>query len=89
MKEVIGELLSKNFKMSPDKDELLEKLRFGDLLKLDAPVQLCEYIIDKPKLWKTLHGSIDEYNMENSNKINLFLFDDALEHILKIAICLK
>jgi hypothetical protein len=24
--------------MSPDKDELFEKLRFGDLLKLDAPV---------------------------------------------------
>lgn len=38
MKELIGELLSKNFKMSPDKDELFEKLRFGDLLKLDAPV---------------------------------------------------
>jgi dynein heavy chain len=38
MKELIGELLGKNFKMSPDKDELFEKLRFGDLLKLDAPV---------------------------------------------------
>lgn len=89
MKELIGELLSKNFKMSPDKDELFEKLRFGDLLKLDAPVQLYEYITDKPKLLKTLHGALDEYNMGNSNKMNLVLFDDALEHILKIARCLK
>lgn len=38
MKELIGELMTKNFKMSPDKDELFEKLRFGDLLKLDAPI---------------------------------------------------
>ena len=75
--------------MSPDKDELFEKLRFGDLLKLDAPVQLYEYITDKPKLLKTLHGALDEYNMGNSNKMNLVLFDDALEHILKIARCLK
>jgi hypothetical protein len=34
MKELIGELLKKNFKLSPDKDELFEKLRFGDLLSL-------------------------------------------------------
>lgn len=27
--------------------------------------------------------------MGNSNKMNLVLFDDALEHILKIARCLK
>jgi hypothetical protein len=38
---------------------------------------------------KTLHGALDEYNMGNSNKMNLVLFDDALEHILKIARCLK
>jgi hypothetical protein len=38
MKKLIGELPTKNLKMYPDKDELFEKLRFGDLLKLDAPV---------------------------------------------------
>lgn len=89
MKELIGELLKKNFKLSPDKDELFEKLRFGDLLKLDALVQLCEYITDKPKLLKILHGALNKYNMANSNKMNLVLFDDALKHVLKIAKCLK
>ena len=38
MKELIGVLLTKIFKMSPYKDELNKKLRFGDILKLDANV---------------------------------------------------
>lgn len=38
LKELIIELLGKNFKMSPDRDELFEKLKFGDLLKLDSQV---------------------------------------------------
>jgi dynein heavy chain len=32
------DLISKNFKQAPEKDELFSSLRFGDLLKLDAPV---------------------------------------------------
>lgn len=88
-RDLIVELINKNFKASPDKDELFAKLKFGDLLKLDAPVQLYEYIVDKAKLLKSLHGSLDEYNIGNSNKMNLVLFDDALEHILRISRCLK
>lgn len=88
-KDFVIDLLSKNFKMSPDRDELYDNLRFGDLLKLDSPVQYYEYIGDKAKLLKTLHGALDEYNMSNSSKMNLVLFDDALEHILRIARCLK
>lgn len=83
------ELISKNFKLSPEKDELFEKLRFGDLLKLDAPVPLYEYLSDKNKLLKALHNALDDYNLTNSNKMNLVLFDDALDHLLKIARVLK
>lgn len=36
-KNIIQELLSKNFKMSPDIAELFEKLKFSDILKLDSP----------------------------------------------------
>jgi dynein heavy chain len=36
-KNMISELLSKNFKMSPDITELFDKLKFSDLLKLDSP----------------------------------------------------
>ena len=35
-KNIICELLAKNFKMAPEKEELFEKLKFGDLLKLES-----------------------------------------------------
>lgn len=76
--------------MAPDKEELFGQLKFGDLLKLESS-QNYEYIAptDKPKLIKGLHGSLDDYNMSMSNKMNLVLFDDAIEHILRISRVLK
>lgn len=32
---------------------------------------------------------LEEYNLGNSNKINLVFFDDAIEHILRIARVLR
>lgn len=66
-----------------------EKIMFGDLLKLDAPVKLYEEIKEKSKLLKVLNGMLDEYNLGNSNKMNLVFFDDAIEHILRIARVLR
>lgn len=90
-KQLILDLLSKNFKMSPDADEIFvhNKIMFGDLLKLDSPIQHYECITEKKKLLKVLHGGLDEYNLSNSSKMNLVLFDDAIEHILRIARVLK
>lgn len=88
-KTLIMELLTRNFKFSPEPDDMFVHNRFGDLLKLDSPVQLYECIQDKAKLLKVLHGCLDEYNMGNANKMHLVLFDDALEHILRIARTLK
>ena len=84
----VTELISRNFKMPCD-EEMFNSLRFGDLLKLDSPVQYYEYIADKNKLLKALYGSLDEYNIGSANKMNLVLFDDAVEHTLRIARCLK
>lgn len=85
------ELLNRNFRMSFEHDEIFvnEKIMFGDLLKLDAPVKLYEEIRDKNKLIKVLNGMIDDYNIGNSNKMNLVFFDDAIEHILRIARVLR
>lgn len=44
---------------------------------------------DKPKLLKGLNGSLEEYNSGNSMKMNLVLFNDALEHVLRIGRVLK
>jgi dynein heavy chain len=82
------DLISKNFKMAPEKEELFDILKFGDILKLESSL-LYEYITDKSKLLKALHSSLDEYNLSSSNKMNLVLFDDAVEHVLRICRVLK
>lgn len=89
-KNLCIDLIGKNFKMAPERDELYTNLKFGDILKLESS-QLYEYISpnDRAKLMKGLHGSLDEYNLTMSNKMNLVLFEDAIEHILRISRVLK
>ena len=88
---LIIELISKNFRMNMDHEEVFhrEKIMFGDLLKLDAPIRLYEEIKDRNKFMKVLNGMLDEYNISNSNKMNLVFFEDAIEHILRISRSLK
>ena len=62
---------------------------WGDLLKLDAPVKLYEEIKDRAKLFKVLSNMLDEYNMSNTNKMNLVFFEDCIEHLLRIARVLR
>lgn len=88
---LIMELLTRNFRMQMDHDEIFvkEKIMFGDLLKLEAPIKLYEEIKDKQKLLKVLTGMLEEYNLGSSNKMNLVFFDDAIEHILRISRVLR
>jgi len=88
---LIIELLHRNFRMNTEHDDLFvkDRIMFGDLLKLDAPIKLYEEIKDKNKLLKVLNGMIDDYNVGNSNKMNLVFFDDAIEHMLRIARVLR
>ena len=85
--DLIVELLQRIFRIQFDPAEIFgtDRIKFGDLLKLDAPVVLYEEIKDKAKLFKVLSGQLDEYNETNSNKMNLVFFEDAIEHILRIA----
>ena len=53
-RDLTMDLISKNFKQSPEKEELFSNLRFGDLLKLGGGAPLYEYMSDKPKLLKGL-----------------------------------
>jgi len=64
-KELVLELLAKNFKMAADAQDIFvdNKIMFGNLLKLDSPNPNYENITDKAKLLKVLHGCLDEYNM--------------------------
>lgn len=74
-----------------EKDEMFgsSKVMFGDLLKLEAPVKLYEEIKDPNKLKKVLVDMLDDYNIGNSNKMNLVFFEDAILHILRICRVLR
>ena len=89
--KIIMELIQRNFRLQIDQEEIFvtDKIFFGDLLKLDAPVKLYEEIKDKAKLHKVLQGMLEEYNIGSSNKMNLVFFDDAIEHILRIGRVLR
>jgi dynein heavy chain, axonemal len=88
---LIIELMVRNFRIQMDHDEIFvrEKIMFGNILKLDAPVKYYEEIKDKNKLMKVLTGALDDYNVGNSNKMNLVFFEDAIEHILRIVRVLR
>lgn len=85
------ELLNSQFRTKFEYDELFvnDKPMWGDLLKLDAPVKLYEEIKDRAKLFKVLSNMLDEYNMSNTNKMNLVFFEDCIEHLLRIARVLR
>ena len=89
--KLIIELLNRCFRINIEHDLIFvkDKIMFGDLLKLDAPIKLYEEIRDKNKMFKVLNGMLDDYNMSNSNKMNLVFFEDAVEHILRISRSLK
>ena len=38
---------------------------------------------------QTLYACLEKYNDDNPNKLNLVLFEDAVEHILRIARTLR
>jgi len=61
------------------------------LLKLDAEDKLYEEIggKEKVKLLKTLEDRLTDYNLSNTNKMDLVFFDDAVDHICRISRILK
>ena len=62
---------------------------FKFVKNITSPIKLYEEIRDKNKMFKVLNGMLDDYNMSNSNKMNLVFFEDAIEHILRISRSLK
>lgn len=87
----LHELVQRGFRLNIEHDDLFikERVMFGDLLKLDAPVKLYEEITNKDKLKKVLMGMLEDYNITCPTKMNLVFFDDAIEHILRIARVLR
>ena len=92
-RNLICELLGRHFNTRWTKEELFINscIMFGDILKLDAPMKDYEEIKDVKKLIRVLEDRMDDHNTDpkNKSKLNLVFFDDAIEHILRVARVLR
>lgn len=88
--KLMAELSTVYFKSRFEHDDLFVngKLLFGDLLKLDSTKNY-EEIKDLNKLKNTLVDFLDDYNTTAMRKMNLVFFDDAIEHIVRVARVLR
>ena len=80
------------FRVRVEHDEMFmngNHLIFGDLLKLDSS-KAYEEIKDENKLKTVLIDYLDDYNLSSSSrKMNLVFFEDAIEHISRVARVLR
>lgn len=89
--ELLCELANNGFRIKTDFNDLFlnNRPKWGDLLKLDAPVKLYEEIKDPNKLKRQLENMLEDFNIVNWGKMNLVFFDDCIEHILRISRILR
>lgn len=88
--KLISELSNIYFRVRLEHDELFVNghLIFGDLLKLES-TKAYEEIKDLKKLKSVLHEYLDDYNITATTKMNLVFFEDAIDHISRIARVLR
>ena len=89
---MVVELLVRTFRIRIERTDIFgeNKILFGDLLKLDPGVKhVYEEIKDMTKLNKVLADRLEDYNAENTNKMELVFFDYAIDHILRIGRVLR
>ena len=88
-RNLIIELLGRGFNSKADKEQIFGKnsIKFGDILRLDLGREY-EEIKDVNKLIKVLDEKQDEY-LEGKSFQKLIFFDEAIEHVLRIARVLR
>lgn len=91
-RDIVHDILKSKFKVNWNKEEIFEgksQVIFSMLLRLDADEKLYEEITDKNKLLKMLEDKLTDYNISNTNKMDLVFFDDAINHICRISRILR
>ena len=89
---MVIELLVRTFRVRLERKDIFgeNKVLFGDLLKLDPGVKhVYEEIKNPEKLNDVLKHRLEDYNGENTSKMELVFFDYAIDHILRIARVLR
>jgi dynein heavy chain len=84
---MVVELSNIYFRMRLEQDDLFvnSNLIFGDILKLES-TKAYEEIKDTVKLKTILTEYLDDYNITATSMMNLVFFEDAIQHISRVAI---
>jgi dynein heavy chain len=88
--KMVAELSNVYFRVRLEYEDLFvnSHLIFGDLLKLES-TKAYEEIKDMPKLKIILSEYLDDYNITATSKMNLVFFEDAIQHISRVARVLR
>ena len=89
--DLIIELLTRNYKLKWTYEDIFvnNKIFFTHLLRIDMDIVDYEEVTEMKKLLKVLDDKLEDYMMQYGSKMKLVFFEDALEHILRIARVLK
>ncbi|XP_050800280.1 dynein axonemal heavy chain 6 isoform X6 [Gopherus flavomarginatus] len=85
---MLSEMASKHFAVPVDPDYFVRKpIIFGDFLKIGAEKadRIYEDLTDTEKIISVLQDYLDDYNITNSKETKLVFFQDAIEHVSRIA----
>ena len=92
-KERFQKVMSRNDinKMVQNGEEVkeLKTMVYGDFMVPGADPQIYEEILDKPKLLSIVTDYLSDHNATSKQPMDLVLFDYALEHMARIARCIK
>lgn len=81
--------MSKHFSSNISYEDLFvdRLILFGDFLKmgLEPEERVYEEVQDADKMKSLLEEYLDDYNMSNTNNMNIVFFTDAVEHITRIS----
>jgi len=86
----MAELSNVYFRVRLEHDDVFKDghLIFGDLLKLES-TKAYEEIKDVAKLKSVLMEYLDDFNISATSKMNLVFFEDAIEHVSRVARVLR
>uniref|UniRef100_A0A8C5LU47 Dynein axonemal heavy chain 6 n=1 Tax=Leptobrachium leishanense TaxID=445787 RepID=A0A8C5LU47_9ANUR len=85
---MMSEMASKHFSVQIDLEYFTTKpIIFGDFMKvgLEKSDRVYEDLTDMEKLRSVLQDYLDDYNMVNAKDAKLVFFQDAIEHVSRIA----
>ncbi|XP_066430422.1 dynein axonemal heavy chain 6 isoform X1 [Eleutherodactylus coqui] len=85
---MLSEMASKHFAVQIDSDYFVKNpIIFGDFIKVgaDKADRVYEDLTDVEKIRSVLQDYLDDYNMTNTKDVKLVFFQDAVEHVSRIA----